>query len=79
MKKNIKETSLVGALSYFLLRDLPEKDNGENIWVKALALVKKKDGSESYVYVAKDPKTLDNKIVKGTLVKMLSDEIYLME
>ena len=47
-----------------MLKELPEKDNGENIWVKALALVKKRDGSESYVYVAKNKITLENNIVK---------------
>lgn len=64
MAKNIKNESLIAALSYFLLKDLPEKDNGENIWIKALALVKKCDGSESYVYVVKDYKTLENNISK---------------
>ena len=59
-----KKDSLISALSYFLLRELPEKDNGENVWIKALALVKKKDGTESYVYVVKDAETLENVIAK---------------
>lgn len=64
MKNNIEEKSLLSALSYFLLRELPDKDSGDNIWIKALALVKKMDGSKSYVYVCKDTKTLENRIVK---------------
>lgn len=59
-----KNESLISALSYFMLRELPEKDNGENVWIKALALVKKKDGSESYVYMVKDANNLENVIAK---------------
>lgn len=64
MTKDIKNESLIKALSNFLLKDLPDVDTGENIWVKALALVRKCDGSESYVYVVKDSETLQNKIAK---------------
>jgi hypothetical protein len=64
MTKDIKNESLIKALSHFLLKDLPDVDTGENIWVKALALVRKCDGSESYVYVVKDIETLQNKIAK---------------
>lgn len=62
--KESKKESLIKAMSFFLLKELPEVDNGENIWIKALALVKKRDGSEAYVYVVKDSKTLENKIAK---------------
>lgn len=64
MVKDIKNESLIKALSYFLLKDLPDVDDGENIWIKSLALVRKCDGSESYVYVLKDKKSLENKIAK---------------
>ena len=64
MVKDIKNESLIKALSYFLLKDLPDVDNGENIWIKSLALVRKCDGSESYVYVVKDSETLQNRIAK---------------
>lgn len=64
MAKDIKNESLIKALSHFLLKDLPSVDDGENIWIKALALVRKCDGSESYVYVVKDSVTLQNRIAK---------------
>jgi hypothetical protein len=40
-------------LSWASLRELPEKDNGENVWIKALALVSKRDGSKAYVALVK--------------------------
>jgi hypothetical protein len=52
--KNIKQDSLIAAMQYLGLRQLPEVEDKNNIWVKALALVRKADGSESYVYVTKD-------------------------
>lgn len=64
MAKDIKNESLIKALSHFLLKDLPDVDTGENIWIKSLALVRKCDGSESYVYVVKDSETLQNRIAK---------------
>jgi hypothetical protein len=64
MTKDIKNESLIKALSHFLLKDLPDVDTGENIWIKSLALVRKCDGSESYVYVVKDSETLQNRIAK---------------
>lgn len=54
MNKNIKKATLIDALSYCNLRALPEKDNGEDFWIKAIALVAKKDGSENYVILDKD-------------------------
>lgn len=64
MIKDSKTDSLVAALSFFLLKELPDKDDGENVWIKSLALVKKRDGSESYVYVVKDKETLENRVAK---------------
>lgn len=66
--------SLIKALSYCSLRELPEPDNGEDVWIKALALVMKSDGSDYFVNVVKDAETLEN-IIKcdfgptGAIVK----------
>lgn len=54
MAKNIERESLVSALAYCSLRDLPEIDNGEEVWIYALAKVEKSDGSTSYALVEKD-------------------------
>lgn len=59
---DIKRKSLISALSQYSLRDLPQPDDGQSVWVKALALVNKKDGTQSYVCVKKDPKTYGNVI-----------------
>lgn len=53
MAKNIERESLVSAMAYCSLRDLPDVDNGEEIWIHALAKVEKTDGSTSYVLVSK--------------------------
>lgn len=53
MAKDILRESLINALSWASLRELPPKDNGENIWIKALALVSKRDGSKAYVALTK--------------------------
>jgi hypothetical protein len=57
------EESLIDALSYCSLRDLPEPDDKENIWIRALARVAKADGNEYYVYVEKDANA-ENRIKK---------------
>lgn len=62
--KTIKEESLLKAMAYCNLRSLPEKEDKEHFWLRALSLVKKTDGSENYVYVEKDLATLKPKIVK---------------
>lgn len=49
-----KEQSLVDALSYCGLRTLPEEWDKENIYLKALALAMKVDGTKSYVLMQKD-------------------------
>lgn len=59
---DIKRESLVSALSAYSLRDIPQPDDGQSVWVKAIALVNKKDGTQGYVCVRKDPKTLNNVI-----------------
>ena len=63
MKKN-KEESLISALSFCSLTDIPEEDNGKDIWTKAIGLVTKRDASESYIYLEKDAESLGYKIVK---------------
>lgn len=52
--ESIKEKSMIDALAYCDLRDLPKADTKEYIWLKALALVKKSDGTQSYVLLVKD-------------------------
>lgn len=47
------DESLIDALSYCGLRDLPEPWDKENIWVKALARLVKSDGVEYFAYVEK--------------------------
>lgn len=64
MTKNIKEDSKLKALTYCGLRELPDVEDKEHFWLRAIALVKKIDGSESYVYVEKDLKTLKPKMIK---------------
>lgn len=58
-----KEKSLIDCLKWCNVASLPEPDDKENIWIKAIALVKKRDGSENYVAMQKDDK-LNDKIVK---------------
>lgn len=64
MNKKQKELSLIDALSFCSLRELPEEDDKKNIWIRALADVQKFDGSESYVVLKKSVTTLQNNIVK---------------
>ncbi len=54
MIKNTTEKTLIDALSYCSLRELPPLYDGENIWIAALALVAKRNGSQSYVILQKD-------------------------
>jgi hypothetical protein len=63
IKRNTR-ASLIKALSYCSLRELPEPDNGEDVWIKALALVTKSDGSDYFVNIVKDADTLENKVKK---------------
>ena len=81
MSSNISRKSLIDALSWASLRELPKKDNGENIWIRALALVSKRDGSKSYVALVKG-KNGEDRMVKdfGSVSQVVSfDEIYAYE
>lgn len=63
--RSILDESLVDILSYCAVRDLPKEDDGENVWIKAIALVAKSDGSKNYAAVEKDENG-NNKIVLDT-------------
>jgi hypothetical protein len=52
--ESIKEKSLIEALAFCSLKDLPKETKNDFVWIKALALVAKSDGSQSYVYLIKD-------------------------
>lgn len=74
--------SLIKALSYCSLRELPELDNGEDVWIKALALVTKTNGCDYFVDIEKDYKTLTNRVKKdfgdtGAIVAYKSIHPYL--
>lgn len=82
MHKTTNKT-LIDALSWAGLRELPEVYDGENIYIKSLALVSKRDGTTSYVATCKDILGAD-KIVKdfGTVspiveVKEVHPYLYL--
>lgn len=62
-------------MSYCGVRGLPEEWDKENVYLRALALVKKSDGTESYVLLQKGDDGKD-KIVKdfGT-VSMITETI----
>lgn len=51
--ESVKEKSLIECLAYCDLRDLPKEWDGENVYLKAIALVAKSDGSKSYAYMQK--------------------------
>ena len=75
MKKRLEET-LIDALSYCSLRELPSPENGVDVWIRAIAKVAKNDGTFAYVYMEKNTETLENKIKKdfgtiGAIVKVL--------
>lgn len=59
----IKDKTLIEALSYCDLNVVPEEDTKEYIWIRALALVKKTDGSSNYAVCERD-KEANPKIVK---------------
>ena len=54
--KGSKNKTLIDALSYCDLRELPKKDSGEYIWLKSLALANKADGSSCYLLATRDEK-----------------------
>lgn len=63
MAKNIMDEMLIDALSFASIRELPQEWDGEREWIKALALVTKRNGSKAYVALAKGKKGED-KVVK---------------
>ena len=62
--KSKTRASLINALSYCSLRELPDADSGEDVWIKALALVTKTNGCDYFVALEKDAKTLVNRVKK---------------
>ena len=69
MVKNIKEDSKLKVLAYCGLRELPAVEDKEHFWLRAIALVKKVDGSENYVYIERDLNTFETRMIKdfGTI------------
>lgn len=62
-KRNLEKESLVACLAWCSLRALPDKYDGKNVYIKAVAKVMKTNGSISYVAMQKDINGED-KIVK---------------
>lgn len=52
--ENIKEKSLIQCLAALDLRDLPKEWDKENVWILAVGLASKIDGTFSYVALKKD-------------------------
>lgn len=78
MNDNNLRKSLVEALSWASIRELPQKDLGESVWIKALALVTKRDGSKSYVALRRTVPTEYN-IIKdfgSDSIITIIEEIY---
>ena len=50
----IKEQSLISALRYARLREMPLKDEGKNVWIMAIVAVTKTDGTKNYAIADKD-------------------------
>lgn len=63
MIKNKSDESLIDALSYCSLRELPEVEDKDSVWIRAIAKIVKADGQAYYAYVEKDD-NLNNKIIK---------------
>ena len=81
MGNDILRKSLIDALSWASLRELPEKDNGENIWIRAIALASKRDGSKSYVALVKG-KNGEDRMVRdfGSIAQVVKiEEVYAFE
>ena len=78
MIKNIKDETLVEALSFCGVRELPEELKGKEVWIKAIGLVSKVDGSQSYVYLERGELGASNiKKDFGTLSPIVKiDKIY---
>jgi hypothetical protein len=52
--ETIKDKTLVDVLSYCDLRELPKEDTKEFVWLKAVGLIVKSDGTENYSLLVKD-------------------------
>ena len=52
--ENIKEKSLINCLAALDLRDLPKEWDKENVWILAVGLISKIDGTFSYAALKKD-------------------------
>ena len=52
--ESIKEKSLISCLAALDLRDLPKEWDKENIWILAVGLISKIDGTFSYAALKKD-------------------------
>lgn len=73
-----EQESLIDALSYCGLRELPKVDNNEDVWIRALAKVAKADGSFGYVLLEKDG-NLNDKVKRdfgSTSIIRKIEEVY---
>jgi hypothetical protein len=77
MYKTLDKT-LVDALSWAGVKSLPEANNGENFYIKALALVAKRDGTLSYVALRKGRDGKDTIVKDFGSVSQISEikEVY---
>ena len=61
--ESIKEKSLISCLAALDLRDLPKEWDKENVWILAVGLISKIDGTFSYAALKKDENG-DARVVK---------------
>jgi hypothetical protein len=59
-----EQASLISALSYCSLRELPPACDGNDYWLEALARVAYNNGSNGYVYVKRNETTLELEVKK---------------
>lgn len=78
MRKDIEKESLMQCLSWCALRELPQKYDGKNVYIKAVAKVKKADGSVGYMAIQKDKNGVDKYIKDFGSVSVIREimEIY---
>ena len=78
MRKDIEKESLMQCLSWCALRELPPKYDGKNVYIKAVAKVKKADGSVGYMAIQKDKNGVDKYIKDFGSVSVIREimEIY---
>ena len=70
-----KQQSLISAMSYCGVRDLPKEWDKENVYLRALALVRKNDGTESYALLQKGADGKDAIIKDFGTVSLISEII----